>query len=41
MLNSATPRAELINSIKMRHINIKNENIYGKPNSKIKNMSKY
>ena len=37
-VNSATPRAELIYSIKMRHINIKSQNIYGKPNSKIKNM---
>ena len=37
-MNSATPKDELIKSINMRNIKIRNENIYGKPNSKIKNM---
>lgn len=37
-INSATPKVELIKSISMRHLDIEKENIYGRPNSKIKNM---
>ena len=37
-VNSATPKVELIKSIMQRQIKIRKENIFGKPNSKMKNM---